>query len=192
MNQQQFFETVIQALEKLEIPYMVAGSVAAVVYGEPRMTNDMDVVVDLHAESVTPLADSFPAPEFYFPPRVAVLEEIRRRGQLNILHVASGSKVDLILRKDTEHGITEFPRRQLQPMTPALSAQFASPEDVIVAKLVFYSKGRSEKHLEDVAGVLRVQGNALDRAYLDRWIGKLELDECWQAALSRVGGDPCR
>src|SRR5687767_15211893 len=164
---------------------MVAGSVAAVVYGEPRMTNDMDVVVDLRAESVAPLADSFPAPVFYFPPRVAVLEEIRRRGQFNILHLASGSKVDLILRKSTEHGLTEFPRRQVQPMTTALTAHFASPEDVIVAKLVFYSKGGSEKHLIDVAGILRVQENLLDRAYLDRWIGKLELDEFWQAAVSR-------
>src|SRR5262245_3033274 len=117
---------------------MVAGSVAAVVYGEPRMTNDMDVVVDLPPESVGPLADIFPASEFYFPPLPAVLEEIRRRGQFNILHLASGSRVDLILRKATEHGMTEFPRRQLQPMTPALTALFASPEDVIVAKLVFY------------------------------------------------------
>lgn len=186
MNQQQFFEKVIQALETLEIPYMVAESVAAVVYGEPRMTNDMDVVVDLGADSVSPLARSFPAPEFYFPPTPSVLEEIRRRGQLNILHLASGSKVDFILRKDTEHGITEFPRRQQQPMAPDMSAHFASPEDVIVAKLVFYPKGKSEKHLTDVAGILRIQGDALDRIYLERCIEKLGLDEVWQAALSRV------
>ena len=186
MNQQQFFEKVIRTLETLEIPYMVAGSVAAVVYGEPRMTNDMDVVVDLQAESVDRLGRSFSSPEFYFPPRPTILDEIVRRGQFNIIHLASGSKVDLILRKATEHGTSEFPRRQQQPMTPEMSAHFASPEDVIVAKLVFYLKGRSEKHLGDVAGILRIQGDALDRAYLERWVEKLGLDEVWQAALSRA------
>ena len=185
MNQQQFFEKAVRALETLEIPYMVAGSVAAVVYGEPRMTNDMDVVVDLRPESAGPLAGSFTPPDFHYPSQPTVLEEIRRRGQFNILHLASGSKVDLILRKATEHGASEFPRRQLQPMTTSQDAYFASPEDVIIAKLAFYLEGRSEKHLADVAGILRVQGDTLDRAYLEAWVKKLGLDEVWRASLSR-------
>jgi len=96
--------------------------------------------------------------------------------EFNILHLGSGSKVDVILRKATEHGASEFPRRQLQPMTTTVNAHFASPEDVIIAKLD-YMKGRSEKHLADVAGILRVQGDALDRAYLEGWVAKLGLDE---------------
>jgi hypothetical protein len=187
VNQQEFFETVLQALEKLEIPYMVAGSVAAVVYGQPRMTNDIDVIVDLSPGSAGTLARCFPPRDFYFPPQATVLEEIRRHGQFNVIHVASGSKADLILRKDTPHGASEFPRRRLQPMTPGLDAYVASPEDVIIAKLTAYAEGRSEKHLTDIAGIVSTQGEALDLEYIAAWVGKLGLGEAWRASRTRSG-----
>lgn len=185
VNQQEFFETVLKSLERLEIPYMIAGSVATVVYGEPRLTNDMDVVVELRPQSVEPLAQDFRPPDFYCPQTATILEEIRRRGQFNILHVASGSKVDIILRKHTEHGAAEFARKQLQPLTPALNAYCASPEDIVIAKLDFHRKGQSEKHISDVAGILRAQGNALDRAYLETWVKKLQLEDPWRRCQER-------
>jgi hypothetical protein len=185
VNQQGFFETVLQALERLEIPYMIAGSVAAIVYGEPRLTNDMDVIVELELPAVEPLAQAFRPPDFYCPPTASILEAMRRRSQFNILHVASGSKVDLILRKHTEHGAAEFVRKQLQPLTPALNAYCASPEDIVIAKLDFHRKGQSEKHISDVAGILRTQGNALDREYLEAWVKKLALEDPWRKSQER-------
>ncbi len=188
MNQQEFFERVLRALERLEIPYMVAGSVGAIAYGDPRLTNDLDVVVDLNAAKVERLAEEFRPPDFYFPPSPSILEEIRRRGQFNVLHVDSGSKADLIIKKDTEFASAEFARRRKVPFTQGFSASTASPEDVILSKLHFFKSGGSEKHLRDIAGVLQVSGPGLDLAHIERWVAKLHLEDSWQAARKMASG----
>ncbi len=185
MNQQQFFEKVLQAVERLEIPYMVTGSVGAFAYGEPRMTNDMDVVLEIAADKVEALAQEFPPGAYYFPPRASVLEEIRRRGQFNVIHVESGSKVDLIVRKDTAFARAEFGRRHSLPFSAGHDAASASPEDIILSKLDYYRKGGSEKHVTDILGILRVSGKVLDFDYLESWAPRLSLDEVWHKVVAR-------
>jgi hypothetical protein len=175
MNQKEFFERVLRALERLEIPYMVTGSVGAILFGEPRLTNDMDVVVELPVDAVEPLASAFPPSEFYLPPREAMLSEIEARAQFNLIHVGSGSKVDLILRKDRTFSRTEFARRIRVPFSDGFDATSATPEDIILSKLEYYRMGESQKHLEDVRGMLRVSGRHLDMRYTREWAGKLGL-----------------
>jgi len=182
MTQQEFFEAVIVALERLDIPYMVTGSVGAMLYGEPRMTNDMDVVIEPLPAHAALLARLFEGDDYYFPPVEVVTEEIRRRGQFNILHVGSGSKVDLIVRKETEIARAEFARRQSVPFSADLDSASATPEDIIISKLAYYQISPSQKHIGDIRGILAVSGDDLDRSYLNEWIERLELGSAWEEA----------
>lgn len=182
MTQQEFFEEVLMALERLDIPYMVTGSVGAMLYGEPRMTNDMDVVIEPLPVHAALLARLFEADDYYFPPVEAVAEEIQRRGQFNILHIGSGSKVDLIIRKQTEFAATEFARRRTVPFSARFDSASATPEDIILAKLSYYAMSPSRKHVDDIRGILAVSGDDLDRSYLDEWIERLGLGAAWDQA----------
>jgi len=86
----------VEILERLGIPYLVTGSMATTAYGEPRFTNDLDVVVDLRPEQVNAFCQSFPATEFYCY-REAVLQAVQQRFQFNIVHFESGIKIDVFI-----------------------------------------------------------------------------------------------
>ena len=182
MTQQAFFEHVVRALEAEGIPYMVTGSVAAMVYGEPRLTNDMDIVLVLAPRHIQPLLDAFASDEYYAPPREVILDEIRHRGQFNVINVASGSKVDFILCKYTEFAKEEFSRRQRVQLTANTESESATPEDVILSKLAYYRLSGSRKHLEDIAGILRVSAPGLDFDHIESWARRLGLLAEWTAA----------
>ena len=190
MNQELFFVAVLSALEECRIPYMVAGSVAAILYGEPRLTNDMDVVAELRPHQIDALLDHFATGEFYVPSSDFVRSVVAGGGSFNVIHIASASKVDIIVRRRTDFAEREFARRQRVPFTEHLDASVATPEDVIVSKLLFYAEGRSEKHLSDIAGILRVSAGRLDDSYIESWVSQLKLGEPWQAAkrLADTGG----
>jgi hypothetical protein len=176
----------VGVFERLGLRYLVTGSLATVFYGEPRFTNDIDIVVDLPATHVAELCAAFPSPEFYVSPESA-LQAVARKGQFNVIHPSSGLKLDLIVPADTAFNRSRIARaRSLYP-APDYVASFSSPEDVILMKLDFHRKGGSDKHLRDIAGVLRISGEQLDRAYLDSWARDMGLDEIWQALLNRVG-----
>ena len=182
MTQREFFEKVLRDLESLQIPYMVTGSIASMMYGEPRLTIDLDVVIELDPSRIDALSASFPAPDFYFPPAEFVHDYVRRRGQFSILHVKSGSKADMIIRKDTGFAQTEFQRKRRVPFSPTLDVASATPEDVILSKLLYYREGESEKHLRDIHGILVAWRDRLDRPYLQEWIKRLGLDPEWAKA----------
>jgi hypothetical protein len=176
----------VGVFERLGLRYLVTGSLATVFYGEPRFTNDIDIVVDLSAARVAELCAAFPSPEFYVSAESA-LQAIARKGQFNVIHPASGLKLDLIVPADTAFNRSRLARaRSLHP-APDYVASFSSPEDVILMKLDFHRQGGSDKHLRDIAGVLKISGETLDRAYLDSWAQRMGLEEIWQALLNRVG-----
>lgn len=186
MNQEAFFETVLRALERCRVPYMIAGSVAAMLYGEPRLTNDMDVVVELAPEHVEPLLSLFQGDDYYAPSAEFVRAIVANGGAFNIIHVASASKVDLIVRRHNEFAVREFSRRRPLPFTEEFEAFVATPEDVILSKLLFYREGRSEKHLIDIAGVLRVSAGQIDERYIESWVLRLGLGDAWLDAKRRA------
>ena len=186
MNQEAFFEKVLRALERFRIPYMIAGSVAAMLYGEPRLTNDMDVVVELAPEHAEPLLAAFQGDDYYAPSADFVRAIAAKGGVFNIIHVASASKVDLIVRRHHEFAVREFSRRRPLPFTDGFEAFVATPEDVVLSKLLFYREGRSEKHLNDIGGVLRVSAGRLDEAYIESWVARLGLGDAWLDAKRRA------
>lgn len=168
-----------EVLERLGLAYLVTGSTATIAYGEPRFTNDIDVVVELPEDRVLEFCAAFP-PDQYYLSLPAATEAARNRQQFNILQPASGQKIDVIVA-----GLSEFDRCRLQrgrrlSVLPDRAVTFASPEDVIVKKMAYYQEGGSDKHLRDIAGVIRVQGDALDRPYIDEWAAKLGLSDLWK------------
>ena len=171
------FQDVLKKLEEADIDYMVVGSIASILYGEPRMTRDMDIVVELGSNTSTKLKSFFSVKEFYVPPDEIISSEVTGRGQFNLIHHESGLKIDFIIRKDSPHAIKEFKRRKKVPFTANFSAWVASPEDVIIKKLSYYREGGSEKHLTDIRGILAQTD--IDKTYLNYWILELQLEKQW-------------
>jgi hypothetical protein len=171
------FRDVLQRLEGAGIPYMVVGSLSSIVYGEPRMTKDMDIVIDIQAQGTSKFEELFPIDGFYCPPSEILRAEIVSRGQFNLIHHDSGLKIDVMIRKQSPHAIEEFKRRKKLSFWKGFEAWIASPEDVIIKKLEFYREGGSEKHITDIRGILA--NSDVDQKYLETWISKLVLSEVW-------------
>lgn len=180
-----FLARLITLLESLGIDYMVVGSFASTFYGPPRTTQDIDVVVDLDREHLVNLLDALPEDDYYVS-REAALDALRRRGQFNVIDMATSWKADLILRKLHAFGREEFGRRRRVTLAGVL-LWLASPEDVILAKLD-WCRGRAaeNRQIDDVVGVLRSHGAALDMEYLELHIRQLALDEEWRIAQRRL------
>jgi hypothetical protein len=179
----------VQALERLGISYQLTGSTATMVHGEPRFTNDIDVVVNLQRDQVEQFAAAFPDPEFYSSVD-AMREAVRLRHQFNIIHPASGQKVDVIVLPDDPASHSQWQRSVRMWIRPGIEASFIAPEDVILRKMEFFREGGSDKHLRDIAGVLKVQGERLDRHYIEDWSARLGLRDIWQAVQQRLQATP--
>lgn len=168
-------------LEALRIDYLVTGSVASVSFGEPRFTNDVDIVVRLSEGQALRLCDALPEEEFYVSKEAAV-DAVRRGGQFNAIHFKSGLKVDFMAAGDSPYDESRFERPVSVQVTPDQRVSFASPEDIILSKLRFYQEGQSQKHISDIQGILRVSGPELDMEYIERWAGRLGVDDEWRLA----------
>ncbi len=166
------------SLELLQIRYLVTGSMATIAYGEPRFTNDIDVVVALLGDKIDAFCARFPAPEYYCP-RHMVADAVRKKWQFNIIHPASGLKIDVIIATDSDFDRSRLSRGERIATGDDAFVSFASPEDVILKKLVYYREGGSEKHLRDIAGVLKVQGDRVDRTYITAWADRLGVSAEW-------------
>ena len=186
MDQVDLLRHLIAVLERLDVPYMLVGSLASAAYGEPRMTQDIDVVVDLGEQQVGALCRAFASGEYYVS-ESAALDALRRRTQFNIIHVGSGTKIDLVILPVGPWGKAEFARRQRMQILPDLEGYCARPEDIILSKMEHYREGGSEKHLRDIMGILKVSGDAVDRSYVTRWADGMGLADIWQAILARLG-----
>ncbi len=185
MEQYELLQKIVTAFGRLDIPYLVTGAVAAIAYGEPRLTNDIDIVAIVKEKHIPGLLDEFPADEFYIDGDM-IKEAIHNHGQFNIIHPASGLKVDVIIKKDTAFDESRFRRIRKIQTAPTDEADFASPEDVIIKKMEYYKESDHEKHLRDITGILKVSGDAIDREYISQWAERLGLVEIWDAVRKRV------
>jgi hypothetical protein len=177
-TEQEIFSEVLDKLGKLAVPYMIAGSVAAIAYGEPRMTLDMDLVIDLEPGKVKDFVASF-GPEYYVDSG-SIKEAIQSRGHFNIIQSEAGIKIDFYLLKDHEHSREEFKRKNQESFDENRTAIFSSPEDVILKKLEWYKMGESQKHLDDIKGILKISGDKLDMRYVEKWVLKIGVQDIWR------------
>jgi hypothetical protein len=184
MELHELLALVVETFKRLGIPNLVTGSVASMAYGEPRLTNDIDVVAGVRDEHVPGLLGAFPADAFYLSPE-AVQEAIRRRGQFNIIHPGSGLK-DVIIPKETPFDRSRFARARTIRPAESYEAIFASAEDVILKKMEYYREGGSDKHLRDITGILKVSGREIEEEYIVEWAERLGLRPIWDMIKRRM------
>ena len=175
------FANVARKLEELNIPYALSGSLASTTWGEPRATYDPDFVIDLKRSQVDLFVDAFPAQEWYVE-KIAIVEAIDQVGEFNLIHAASGTKIDFWLRAKGAADLLRFQRRRRERVV-GVECWLLSPEDTILAKLEWMKAAPSDRQMHDVQGILAVQGTKLDADYLREWADRLEVRALLQQAL---------
>ena len=186
MEQSDLLKRLCGLLERLGVRYIITGSQATIVFGEPRFTNDIDVVADLQPTNLDAFCDGFPAEDFYLS-RPAAHEAVRSQGMFNIIQPKTGLKIDVIIPKSTVHEELRLSRGVRAPIDDEASAVFSSPEDIILKKLEWHEMGGGERHLRDIAGVIRVSGPRLDWEYLHQQARSLGVDQLWRELLAQIG-----
>jgi hypothetical protein len=181
MPEPELFLLFVSPLNRAGIRYVVSGSVAAIFYGEPRLTHDVDFVVFLNPNDIQRLVEVFPANDFYLPPVETMLAETAREqnGHFNLIHRDTGFKADLYPTGKDELNAWAF-RGKRAVEFEGERVMLASPEYVIVRKLEYYREGHAEKHLRDIRAMLAVSGEQLDRPALNEWIQRRGLQSEWQ------------
>lgn len=175
---------VIAALQRAEIRHMIVGSFASTFHGEPRTTRDLDVVIDPSSEQLDALLGALDPQRYYFDVDAAH-EALARRTMFNVIEMSSAWKLDLIVRKPRDFSLDELARSM--PVTLfGVATRIATAEDTIIAKLEWAKAGGSLRQLEDVAGIVRVRGDSLDREHIARWVRELEVEAEWQRVLADV------
>ena len=174
------FRIFTRKLEELQLRYAVTGSLAAIYYGEPRMTNDVDIVLLLGRDDVARLENAFPAKEFYRPPREVIEMERSReqRGHFNLIHHETGFKADIYLVGRDELHAWALKHSRVAKLEDD-TIRFAPPEYVIVRKLQFFREGGSEKHPRDVSRMLDSLGDDWPRTTLEEIIQDQHLSTEW-------------
>ena len=185
MLQHELLTHLIDALDASDIRYMITGSFASGLQGHIRTTHDIDVVVDLKEADVDHLRSSFPESRFFFEPDDA-RAAIRERRMFNVIDGETGMKVDFWPLKDNAFDRSCFERRTATKFIGRNVVQTA-PEDTILSKLRWTKMiGGSEKHMTDALRVFEVQGEALDRAYIEKWVKELKVKELWHQLLEQA------
>ena len=185
MELHELLKYLIDAFEKLRIGYFITGSIASMFYGEPRFTNDIDVVADIKEEHIHALLKLFPKDEFYLS-EDAIRNAIINQHQFNIIQPASGLKIDIVIAKGNDFDESRFKRLKRVSPIEETHANLASPEDVIIMKMRYYKEGESEKHLRDIASILKISGDTIDRDYIEFWANKFNLLDIWKPILNKV------
>jgi hypothetical protein len=178
MSQPELLAKVIQTLAEVGVEYMVTGSLASSLQGEPRLSHDIDLVVALNEEHAAALLRAFPPPEYYLS-ETAMMSAIAKRQMFNLLEVAGGNKVDFWLLTDEPFDRARFSRRQWYEVRRR-RVRVSSPEDTILAKLRWAKMcGGSEKQFADATHVYEFQRSVLNLAYINEWVERLGLQELW-------------
>ena len=185
MNVAEVFRRITGALEHAGIAYMLTGSFASAYYGVPRSSQDIDLIIDPTPAQLQRFIQLLPSDEYYVDLETP-LEAQERQSLFNVIDLLTGWKIDLIFRKSRPFSEEEFGRRQ-QVVLQDFAIFAASAEDVVIAKLEWAKQAHSRRHIEDVAGILRIRWEGLDHAYLEKWIDKLGLPTEWKDARHAAG-----
>ncbi len=180
---------VAAAFDAAGVRYFLGGSVASALYGEARSTRDIDLVAAMLPRHVEPFLAALGVA--FYAEATTIRTAVASRGSFNVIHLDTMVKVDVFIFKSDAFGRSQFARRtptQLSQDDPA-SIYVASAEDTVLAKLQWPCEGGgvSDRQWTDVLGVLKVQGTALDRAYMEEWARELGLTALLRRALEDAG-----
>ncbi len=161
-------------LDDLKIQYYITGGFAVSIWGRPRATFDVDIVVKLLEPDVAPLAKALrKISEFGYIDEDTAREALNKKGEFNFIHPESGLKIDFWIQQSDEFGLVQFKRKK-NIMINNKKVTFISPEDLIISKLLWYQKSGSTRHMEDIQSVFKISGTKLDLDYLRKWAGKIK------------------
>jgi len=166
-------------LEELDIPYIITGGIAVFVWGRPRFTDDIDIVVELKVEKIDELAQKLlKVSEASYADANMMRDALRHQGEFNFIDGATGVKVDFWISKEDEFNHNRFARKVTREIL-GKNISFISPEDLILAKLRWQQISPSSKQLEDVESIFKISGDKLDRGYLTQWAEKLGVQDLY-------------
>ena len=171
----------VRPLNQLRIPYMVTGGVASVVYGEPRLTRDIDLVIALQPADARRFNQAWPADRFHVRPVEVIEAECQRpaHGHFNVSHHDTAMRADVYLPGTDPFNawaLTRTVPRQIDDDEVVL----APIEAVILSKLRYFQMGKSDRHLRDIARMLAVSGDLVDHTALERWATRLGVEDLWR------------
>ena len=189
-GQAQFLQKLIDLLEAAGIDYAVCGSLGSSLHGQPRATNDADIII---APTTDQLAKFLKSLEFsYYVSSEAASEAMRQRSMFNVIDSELGWKADLIFRKDNPYHLAEFNRR-MKARVMGIDLWILSPEDVILSKLNWAKNSESNLQYGDVLGVIKLQWDKLDWEYLRHWAKELGVEETLEKVIEetrKLRGEP--
>jgi hypothetical protein len=181
MPETDLFLLFVRPLNRAGIRYVIGGSVAAIFYGEPRFTRDVDMVVFLNEANIRQLPQLFPPKDFYLPPPEVIAAEAAReqRGQFNIIHMDTSFKADIYPTGRDKFNAWAF-RNKRPVVHEGETLVLAPPEYVIVRKLEYFREGGSDKHLRDIRGILNISGQQINQEDLQEWIQHQGVETEWR------------
>jgi len=179
---------VTDIFEKLGVAYLIGGSLASTLYGMIRTTQDSDIVAEMRLEHLQAFVAEL-QDEFYIDDEM-IADSIRRNSSFNIIHRETMFKVDVFIPPPRPFLESQLTRAQKQVFTfeTEVGARFASPEDIILAKLEWYRMGGevSERQWRDCLGVLKTRAGELDLGYMREWAKDLQVSDLLERALSEL------
>jgi len=181
MQEANLFLIFLERLNKSNIEYMATGSVASMIYGEPRITHDIDLVLRLYTNNIQQLIGIFGPEEFYCPPMEVIKAETARKtgGHFNIIHHETGFKADIYPAGEDKLHIWAMARRQKVKIENC-DLWLAPPEYVIVRKLEYFKQSGSSKHLSDIKKMLEISGNNINLSELKQKVLEYGLIKEWK------------
>jgi hypothetical protein len=171
----------VHPLNGIGVRYMISGGIAAILYGEPRLTNDVDFVVFLRNTDVPRLTAAFPASDFYVPPQTVIADAIAQseNGHFNFIHHATGYKADFYTAGQED--LTAWGFRNCRKIELSGEPVVIAPaEYVIIRKLEYFRDGGSEKHLRDIRSMLTISAAIIDRGAILDWVRQRGLEAEWK------------
>ena len=185
-----FLKLVIEALEAARVDYLIGGAIAGWAWGEPRATQDLDLVVNIPIKSVNKLSKELEKRDMLIPAEIILDNILEDRADIpiNAIHMYSGLKADLYpVRDGDELRQSAFQRRQLVDYGPPIGKVYIhSPEDLILYKLIYFGHSQQSKHSRDIAAILKSKKDELDIEYIEEWVTRLGLVSIWKELLDSV------
>lgn len=169
---------IAKILEGLKIPYLVTGGIAVLLWGRPRFTADIDIVVNLQPENIEDLTSALKELKGYAD-EDEMKHALEKKDEFNFIDPNSGIKIDFWILKNDEFDASRLKRRVSREIM-GQKIYFTSPEDLILIKLIWYKESSSSRHLEDIESILKISGDKIDRIYIQEWAAKLSVSKIWE------------
>jgi hypothetical protein len=183
-----FLKLMLDTLKAAGVEYLIGGAIAEWAWGEPRATQDLDLVINLPIEAVDRFSKELEKRNMLVPVDIILdaIEEDRADIPLNAIHMYSGLKADLYLMRDGDAlRQSAFQRRILVDYGPPIGKVYVhSPEDLILYKLMYLGLSGQPKHARDIAAILRAKKDQLDFGYIEKWVAQLGLGSVWKEMLN--------